>query len=80
MSHHELDLDFNRSSNPEMRAIIARRNVLKGGAGLAALSFLGGLAGCNGDGVGDPTPYLAPPVAGGVAPQRATTLSFNPVA
>ncbi len=80
MSHDELDLDFNRSSNPEMRAIIARRNVLKGGAGLAALSFLGGLAGCNGDGVGDPTPNLAPPAAGGVAPARATTLSFNPVA
>jgi secreted PhoX family phosphatase len=80
MSHDELDLDFNRSSNPEMRAIIARRNVLKGGAGLAALSFLGGLAGCNGDGVGDPTPNLAPPAAGGVAPERATTLSFNPVA
>ena len=80
MSHHELDLDFNRSSNPEMRAIIARRNVLKGGAGFAALSFLGGLAGCNGDGVGDPTPNLAPLAAGGVAPERATTLSFNPVA
>ena len=80
MNHHELDLDFNRSSNPEMRAIIARRNVLKGGAGFAALSFLGGLAGCNGDGVGDPTPNLAPLAAGGVAPERATTLSFNPVA
>ena len=39
MSHHELDSDLNRSSNPEMRAIIARRNVLKGGAGLAALTF-----------------------------------------
>ena len=80
MSHHELDSDLNRSSNPEMRAIIARRNVLKGGAGLAALTFLGGIAGCNGDGVGDPTPNLAPLAAGGVAPQRATTLSFNPVA
>jgi secreted PhoX family phosphatase len=80
MSHHELDLDFNRSSNPEMRAIIARRNVLKGGAGLAALSFFGGLAGCNGDGVGDPTPDLVSSAGGGVAPPRATTLSFNPVA
>ena len=80
MSHHELDSDLNRSSNPEMRAIIARRNVLKGGAGLAALTFLGGIAGCNGDGVGDPTPDSVSSAAGGVAPPRATTLSFNPVA
>ena len=80
MSHHELDSDLNRSSNPEMRAIIARRNVLKGGAGLAALTFLGGIAGCNGDGVGDPTPSLVPPAGGSIAPPRATTLSFNPVA
>jgi secreted PhoX family phosphatase len=80
MNHQELDLDLNGSSNPELRAIIARRNVLKGGAGLAALSFLGGLAGCNGDGVGDPTPNLVPPAGGSVAPPRATTLSFNPVA
>ncbi len=80
MNHQELDLDLNGSSNPELRAIIARRSVLKGGAGLAALSFLGGLVGCNGDGVGDPTPSLVPPAGGSVAPPRATTLSFNPVA
>lgn len=80
MSHSELDLDLNRTSNPELRAIIARRNVLKGGAGFAALTFLGGLAACNGDGVGDPTPDLVPPASGGIAPPRATTLSFNPVA
>ena len=80
MSHHELDVDLNRSSNPEMRSILARRAVLKGGAGLAALSFLGGIAGCNGDGVGDPTPDLVGTGAGSVTPPRATTLSFNPVA
>ncbi len=80
MSHSELDLDLNRTSNPELRAIIARRNVLKGGAGFAALTFLGGLAACNGDGVGDPTPDLVPSASGGIAPPRATTLSFNPVA
>lgn len=74
------ELDLNRTSNPELRAIIARRNVLKGGAGLAALTFLGGLAACNGDGVGDPTPDLVPSASGGIAPPRATTLSFNPVA
>lgn len=80
MSHHELDVDLNRSSNPEMRSILARRAVLKGGAGLAALSFLGGIAGCNGDGVGDPTPDLVGTGAASVTPPRATTLSFNPVA
>lgn len=36
MSDHDQDIVTNVSSNPEMNAIIARRMLLKGGAGLAA--------------------------------------------
>ncbi len=80
MSHHNDDLDTNTSSNPEMTAIIARRMLLKGGAGLAAVSLFGGLAGCNGDDVGAATPNAISATPSSIAPPRATTLSFNPVA
>jgi len=74
------DLDTNTSSNPEMRAIIARRAVLKGGAGLAAVSLFGALSGCN-DSDNPLSAAPAAPAAGtATAPPRATALGFTAVA
>jgi secreted PhoX family phosphatase len=80
---HERDDDVtNPSNNPEMSAVIARRLLLKGGAGLAAVSLFGALAGCG----SESNPISAVPTGGvattgsGSAPARATALGFNAVA
>jgi secreted PhoX family phosphatase len=82
MSDHD-DLVTNTSNNPEMSAIIARRAVLKGGAGLAAASLFGALAGC-GDSENPLTVSTATAAssstAGYTAPTRATALGFSAVA
>jgi secreted PhoX family phosphatase len=80
VSDHDCDFVTNLTPNPEMGAIIARRMLLKGGAGLAAMSLFGALAGCNGDGVGSPTPDAIAATPTSVTPPRAAALSFNPVA
>lgn len=46
MADHD-DVVTNVSSNPDIQSIIARRMVLKGGAGLAAVSLFGALSGCG---------------------------------
>ncbi|NDB21636.1 MAG: DUF839 domain-containing protein, partial [Proteobacteria bacterium] len=75
------ELSTNLSSNEEMSAIIARRMVLKGGAGLAAVSLFGALSGCG----SEANPLSATPVTGAslsnsVSPSRATALGFNAIA
>lgn len=87
MSHH--DDDHNPSANPHIQAVIrerladpARRALLRGGAGLAALGFMGGLTACGGGsdsaaaGAAAATP--APPAS--VTPPVAAQLGFNAVA
>ena len=72
----------NLSNNPEMGAIIARRMLLKGGAGLAAVSLFGALSGCG----SESNPIAAVPTSGAsaagssAAPARVTALGFNAVA
>jgi hypothetical protein len=79
MSEPKDDLVTNISPNPEMRAIIARRMVLKGSAGLAALGLFGGLAGCGESDRSIIGAVAAPAPTGGV-PSRASALGFSPVA
>lgn len=80
MAEHD-DVVTNISSNPDMNSIIARRMVLKGGAGLAAVSLFGALSGCSSD--ANPL-SLAPTVGTGGATSatasRVTALGFNAVA
>ncbi len=82
------DCVTNLSANPSIEDIIeqrladpARRNVLAGGAGAAALSIFGlgsavGLSGCSDN--DNPQPDTPAPAV--KAPERATTLGFAPVA
>lgn len=87
MSSHD-EPSTNLSSNPHFDDLIAqrlrdptRRQALKSGFGLAALSFLGGgsavaLAGCGGDDdpIAPPAPAATPP-----GPTRPTALGFSAV-
>jgi len=73
------DVVTNVSPNPEMRAVIARRMVLKGSAGLAALGLFGGLTGC-GESDRSIIGSVAGPAPTGGVPSRATALGFSPVA
>lgn len=81
MSDHD-DNVTNDSRNPEMRQIIARRAVLRGGAGLAAASLFGALAACgDSDNPISASATTGTSVAGGdAAPPRATALGFTAVA
>ena len=83
------DSDHNPSANPHIQSIIrerladpARRTLLRGGAGLAALTFMGGLTACSSDSdsvaAGTTTTTPTPPTS--VTPPVASQLSFNPVA
>jgi uncharacterized protein len=88
MSHHDEDAVSNISSNTHIDELIearlrdpGRRSMLRGGLGLAALSFVGagsalGLAGCGSD--DDPAQPPAP--AAPPAPGRPAALSFTAVA
>ena len=95
------DETTNTSSNPHINELIesrlqdpARRGLLQGGFGAAALSFIGGtslLAGCGGsdDAIASAAPASAPdadparaPARGpgkAPAPSRPTALGFNAV-
>lgn len=84
MSAQDDDIVTNRSSNSHISDVIeerlrdpARRRLLKGGSGLAALGFMGAatplLTACSGD--DDPAP---PPAPSG--PARPAALGFNAVA
>jgi secreted PhoX family phosphatase len=80
MSDHD-DVVTNVSSNPDLNSIIARRMVLKGGAGLAAVSLFGALSGCG----SESNPLSAVPTVGtggatGTTTSRVTALGFNAVA
>lgn len=87
MSHHDDDIVTNTSRNTHISDLVeqrladpARRRTLKGGLGLAALSFIGAgasatLTGCGGDDDA-PAPTPAPPPA----PTRPVGLGFNAVA
>ncbi len=92
MSHDD-DVVTNISTNPHINDLIeqrlqdpARRKLLRGGFGLASLSFIGApmLAGCGGsdDAIAAPAltpapaPAAAPPPPG---PARPTSLSFTAV-
>ena len=71
------DIGHNESANPSFESILharlSRRNLLKGGAGLAATSFIGaGLAACGSSGDSGASPA--------VAPVATPTLSFSAVA
>lgn len=71
------DIGHNESANPSFESILqtrlSRRNLLKGGAGLAATSFIGaGLAACGSSDESGASPA--------VAPVAAPTLSFSAVA
>ena len=70
MSHHDLDdVDHNTSKNEHFQNVLDRglqskdrRNILRGGVGLAAAAYLPWLSGCGGG--GDSIPTLAPPSTG----------------
>jgi secreted PhoX family phosphatase len=70
MSHHDLDdVIDNTSKNEHFQNVLDRglqskdrRNILRGGVGLAAAAYLPWLSGCGGGGDGIPT--LAPPSTG----------------
>jgi uncharacterized protein len=86
---HEDDIVTNESDNDHLTELIEarlrdprRRALLKSGAGLAALSFLGGLSACGGSSSGGDAAPVAPATVApaSVEPPRATALGFTPVA
>jgi len=88
MSHHDDDTDTNVSSNPHINDLIeqrlqspSRRGLLRGGLGLAAMSFVGSsaalLSGCGGSDDPVVTPVPAPPPPAG--PARPASLSFTAI-
>ncbi len=75
---------INYSLNPTFAAVLearlARRSILKGGAGAAALGFLGlGLAGCNSGSSSSDDPQPAP-TPGPASPEPTPRIGFNAVA
>jgi secreted PhoX family phosphatase len=77
MSHHNPEENLNESPNEHFqqvldRAVLSRRNLIRGGVGLAALSTLPFLAACGG-GSDDPAP------APGPGTPTATTLGFDAI-
>jgi len=91
MSHHDDDIVTNVSTNAHINELVeqrladpARRRTLKGGLGLAALSFVGAgsaasLASFGGDD-DDPAPTAAQTPAPLPAPSRPASLGFDAVA
>jgi secreted PhoX family phosphatase len=80
MADHD-DVVTNVSSNPDMNSIIARRMVLKGGAGLAAVSLFGALSGCGSESNSlSAVPTIGAGGASGATTSRVTALGFNAVA
>lgn len=80
MADHD-DVVTNVSSNPDIQSIIARRMVLKGGAGLAAVSLFGALSGCGSESNSLSTvPTIGAGGASGATPSRVATLGFSAVA
>ncbi|MCA3219779.1 MAG: PhoX family phosphatase [Burkholderiales bacterium] len=86
--HHDDDIVTNTSNNPHIVDLIearladpSRRGLLKGGFGLASLSFIGTgsalLSGCGGDGG---SPVAPPPPAAPPAAARPGSLGFTAVA
>ena len=70
MSHHNPEENLNESPNEHFnevlqRATLSRRNLIRGGVGLAALSSIPFMAACGGGGAAAPAPAPAP------APERA---------
>jgi secreted PhoX family phosphatase len=73
------DTVTNVSPNPEMRAVIARRMILKGSASLTALGLFGGLTGC-GQSDSSIIGAVTPAAAASGPPSRATALGFSAIA
>jgi|688.fasta_scaffold64869_1 secreted PhoX family phosphatase len=83
---HNDDLETNSSSNPHINDIIGersadlkRRGLLKGGLGMASLSFMGAGSALTGCGSSDGPATVAPPQVPAV-PARPTALNFSAVA
>ena len=83
---HNDDLETNSSSNPHINDIIGersadlkRRGLLKGGLGMASLSFMGAGSALTGCGSSDGPATVAPPQVLAV-PARPTALNFSAVA
>ena len=85
MNHDHDDLGTNVSTNTHIDSVIrerlsnpGRRALLRSGAGIAAVGFLGGMVGCSSDDPVAAAPVTAAPSS--VAPPVAAALGFTPVA